>query len=221
MPVEPAASEIYEQLCTQGNNKFIVALKRVRGACDALVTASTTLSYAQVGKMAVQLYGGPRTQSILNNPRHKAYIDARRREQLENKPRPSDSAITLTREKYPSDALDYKTRRYIDDLRQRNNLLELAMRELKIQVLSATEVRPLDISQMISAGPKNDVSMEFKKSPPEPRVEVKRIIKQLLDDLVHKVPGLESYMGKGIRLRTGEWLLPPDQFAVLKSASEK
>lgn len=221
MPIELAASAVYDQLCRQANNKFVLALNRIRGACDALSTANATLSYSQVGKMAVQLYGGPKTQSILNNSRHKAYIDARRREQVGSNPPLSNIKVPEANAKYPSDALDYKTRRYIDDLRQRNNLLELAMRDLKSKLICATEVQPVDIARMITEGSNQGMSMFLETSlSPDHGTEVKRILKQLLVDLSCKVPGLEPYRDKGIRLRTGEWLLPPDQFCLLKLACE-
>ena len=222
MSVEPTASAIYNQLCNEGNNKFVATLNRIRGACDALATANATLSYSQVGKMAVQLFGGPKTQSILNSAKHTSYIAARRREQHGSKLNTSYRTEPQPGAKYPSDDLDYKTRRYIDDLRQRNTTLELAMRELKNHVLTSTAIQPIDITRMINAGPKVEGSMAVETNlAPALGIEEKRILEQLLDDLAHKVPGVESYREKGIRLRTGEWLLPPDRYSLLKSLIER
>jgi len=219
--VEPKSADVYAQLRSEGSAKLIAALERIKGACDALDAANAALSYSQVGKMAIQLYGGPKTQSIMNSPKHKAYIDARRRERLASSTRPASAAAPQTGSTYPATDLDYKTRRFIDDLRQRNTLLESAMRELKQQVLTATELRPLDLAAMISAGPQGDASIAVQQgqSPPLP-AEARDALRQLLDDLVRRVPGVESFKGKGIRLRTGEWLLPPDRFALLKSIAE-
>jgi hypothetical protein len=219
--VDPKAADVYEQFRSEGSAKFIAALERIKGACDALDAANAAVSYSQVGKMAVQLYGGPKTQSIMNSPKHKAYIDARRRERLSSGARPTSAATPQTGGAYPATDLDYKTRRYIDDLRQRNTLLESAMRELKQQVLTSTEMRPLDLAAMISAGPQGDASMAVQQSQsPALPAEAKDALRQLLDDLALRVPGVESFKGKGIRLRTGEWLLPPDRFALLKSIAE-
>lgn len=119
---------------------------------------------------------------------------------------------------YPADGLDYKTRRYIDDLRQRNGLLESAMRELKQQVLTATEARPFELATTIGSGPLDDASMAVQQVlPTQIPLPAKEALRQLLEDLPRRVPGVESFKGKAIRLRTGEWLVPPDQFAPLKT----
>lgn len=218
MPTEPSASDIFDDLCNQANSKFATALNRIRGACDALVTANATISYSQVGKIATQLYGGPKTQSILKNSKHKSYIDARRLEQLVNKPKAKPGIGAKYFVEYPSNDLDYKTRRYIDDLRNRNSMLELAMRELKTHVLAASENCTLDMTQMITAGAQPDASMGIKLNSSNARqAALIETLKELMDDLCNKVPEVESYMGKGIRLRTGEWLLAPDLFSLIKS----
>lgn len=221
MSVEPKAADVYDHLCSEGSAKFIATLARIKGACDAIDAANAALTYSQVGRMAVQLYGGPKTQSIMNSPKHKGYIEARRRERLANGTRTTSAATPQSGGTYPADDLDYKTRRYIDDLRQRNSLLESAMRELKQQILLSTEVRPLDLAAMIGTGPQGDASMSVQQTPsPVLPAEAKNALKQLLDDLTHRVPGVESFKEKGIRLRTGEWLLSPDRFALLKSLAD-
>lgn len=79
--------------------------------------------------MAVEIYSGPKAQSIMNSPKHKSYIDARRRERFETG-LPITIAVKYSMDvKYSTTDLDYKIRRYIDDLRKRNTILELAMRE--------------------------------------------------------------------------------------------
>lgn len=100
-------------------------------------------------------------------------------------------------------------------------MLEAAMRELKLQVLTATEVRPIDLAGMIGAGPQEDSSMVIQQTTlPTLPAEFKETLMQLLDDLTHRVPGVEPFKGIGIRLRTGEWLLSPERFALLKSFAE-
>lgn len=222
MSVEPTSAEIYEQLRRESSPKFVASLEKIKGACDALAAANAPLSYSRVGKMAEQLYGGPKTQSIMNSLKHKCYIDARQRERISGPNRSTAPSGAAPRDAaYPTSDLDYKTRRYIDDLRQRNSMLEAAMRELKLQVLTATEVRPIDLAGMISAGPQEDSSMVIQQttSPTLP-AEFKETLMQLLDDLVHRVPGVEPFKDIGIRLRTGEWLLSPERFALLKSFAE-
>lgn len=74
---------------------------------------------------------------------------------------------------------------------------------------------------MVSAGPKDEATMEIHRNfSLGVAPEQKETLIQLLSDLVNKVPGLELYKEKSIRLRTGEWLLSPDRFALIMSTFE-
>lgn len=83
MEAEPTAVDIFAELRRDAGPKFGVALDRIKAACDNIKAANGAMTYSQVGKVAEHLYGGPKTQSILNNAKHKSYIDARRRENLQ------------------------------------------------------------------------------------------------------------------------------------------
>ncbi|GAB2892809.1 hypothetical protein GCM10027202_21010 [Microvirgula curvata] len=220
MQAEPTADALFASLRDEAGAKFVQALEKIKGACDAIVAANGTLTYSQVGKVAVQLYGGPKVQSILNNAKHKAYIDARKRElSFAWRLGQSEPASKLSDTKrYPADSLDYKTRRYIDDLRQRNSLLEAAMRELKKQVLKATERKPLDLSAMLAAQPSVEGLVAIKKAEEFTVTEdAKEAIRILIEELPKLFPEIEVYQSKALRLRTGEWLLAPAQYAALKA----
>lgn len=218
MGTQPSASELYEEYRRDAGPKFALALDRIKTSCDHILTAKGAMTYSQVGKMAVQLFGGPKTQSILNNEKHKAYIDARRREGMHQSARKGSTNVGnfKSADLYPSDGLDYKTRRYIDDLRQRNSMLEAAMSELKQQILVATEERPLDLERMLQAGPDGDLAMRMipSESTAIPQ-EAKDAIHALTIDLPAKVSEVELFKGKALRLRTGEWLVTPVQYAAL------
>jgi hypothetical protein len=218
MSVEPTSIQLFEEYCAQGSAKFVTALERIKGACDAVAATGGPLNYSQVGKAAVQLYGGPKPQSILNSPKHKAYIDARRQEQIAgSSPSSRKSLMPSGKAAYPTDGLDYKTKRYIDDLRQRNETLEAAMRELKRQVLLATEARPMDLAVMIGSGPETDAAMKIAQvAPPPLSDDARAAIKVILDDLPRTLPGVEVYRERALRLRTGEWLLNPKQYMALR-----
>ncbi len=220
MQAEPTADALFTSFRDEAGAKFVQALEKIKGACDAIVVANGTLTYSQVGKVAVELYGGPKAQSILNNAKHKAYIDARKREQTSawrsGKGEPVSKGSDTIR--YPAEGLDYKTRRYIDDLRQRNSLLEAAMRELKQQVLQATERRPLDLSAMLAAQPSLEGSVTVVKTEiPVITEDAREAIRILIEELPKRLPEIELYQSKAFRLRTGEWLLAPAQYAALKT----
>lgn len=216
MGAQPSAVDLYAEFRNNAGPKFALALDRIKAACDHIEAANGPMTYSQVGKMAVQLFGGPKSQSILNNEKHKAYIEARRREYLHRSIKPSAPNVAKAAVPYPSDGLDYKTRRYIDDLRQRNTMLEAAMSELKRQVLAATEERPLDLDAMLKAGPKEGLAMTMIASQtPTISPEVKAAIHALTVELPAKVAEVELYREKALRLRTGEWLVTPAQYAAL------
>lgn len=212
----PSAVDLYTEFRRDAGPKLSLALERIKSACDHIETAAGSMTYSQVGKMAVQLFGGPKPQSILNNVKHKAYIDARRREYSERSATTSTPNGAKATVPYPSNGLDFKTRRYIDDLRQRNAMLEAAMKTLKQQVLSATDERPLDLEKMLKAGPNEGLMMTIVPSRATAiSQEVKEAIHALTIDLPNKVSAVELYKGKALRLRTGEWLLTPAQYAAL------
>lgn len=218
MDFEKTPDELYDGLRQDAGPKFLLALKRIKDACDAIVAANGVISYSQVGKVAEHMFGGPKVQSILNNAKHKDYIDARKNAVRKTGHTQSGSAKPKAGPVgYPSDGLDYKTRRYIDDLRQRNSLLEAAMRDLKQQILSSTERTPLDLSKMISSGPANDGSLNLvTQQQGHLTDEAKEAIRIVVEDLPKLIPAVESMQGKALRLRTGEWLLSPLHFSALK-----
>lgn len=218
MSVEPLATDIYDLLCKQGSPKFTKSLERVKAACDHIVAAKGPLTYSQVGAVATKLFGGPKAQSIHNNVDHKQYIDARQREYRQQ---PLSGSATGKKEsratEYPSSGLDFKTRRYIDDLRQRNDMLEAAMREFRIQVARATKENPVDVSQLLNTGPDTDGAMAVPQLP-APSVlseSAKAGLRTLLHELPKLVKEVEDFQGKALRLRSGDWLVPPDQYAAL------
>jgi len=223
MSVEPSARDIFESLSLDGSPKFVKALERIKDACDNIETAKGPMTYNQVGAMATKLFGGPKAQSIHNNAEHKRYIDARQRE-YRQAPASDVSGSTEAKAiaKYPAGGLDYKTRRYIDDLRQRNEMLEAAMREFRAQITRSTQENPIDLGQLISAGPAPDGAMILPAPVPATRQNAlspaaAQGLRAILLDLPQIVSEVENFQGKALRLRSGEWLLPPDQYAALKA----
>lgn len=218
MSVEPLAADIYDTLCKQGSPKFVKSLERVKAACDHIIAAKGPLTYSQVGAVATKLFGGPKAQSIHNNADHKRYIDARQREYRQQPlSGPATSKKELRANQYPSSGLDFKTRRYIDDLRQRNDMLEAAMREFRVHIARATKENPVDVSQLLNTGPDADGAMAVPQLPIPPVLSevAKTGLRVLLHELPKLVKEVEDFQGKALRLRSGDWLVPPDQYAVL------
>lgn len=216
MMAQPSAADLFTDFHENSSPKFALALERIKAACDHIEAAKGAMTYSQVGKMAVKLFGGPKAQSILNNQKHKMFIDARRLEYLGTMTRTAPHERNTDQVLYPSDGLDFKTRRYIDDLRQRNAMLEAAMRELKQQVLTATESTPLDLERMLKTGPGKDLAMEIRSTTnSQINPDARDALGSLLADLPVKVAAIELYQGKALRLRTGEWLVNPIQYELL------
>ncbi len=220
MSVEPSAKEVFELLSQGGSPKFVKTLERIRTACDHIEAAKGPMTYSQVGAVATKLFGGPKAQSIHNNPDHKRYIDARHQAYRQQ---PTGNATGHTEAKpslkYPATGLDLKTRRYIDDLRQRNEMLEAAMREFRGQISRATQENPIDLASLIADGPDQAGALAL----PAPLVrqgvpEVALVgLRTLLFELPKLLAEVECFHGKALRLRSGDWLVPPDQYAALVS----
>lgn len=222
MNLEPSSESVYEHLSKDGAPKFIKALDQIKVACDHIETAKGAMTYSQVGAVATKLFGGPKAQSIQNSYKHKQYIDARQQEyRQQHSPKSNQGSQNLRGLiKYPSEGLDYRTRRYIDDLRQRNSMLEAAMREFKTTITMSTMEAPIDFNKMLTGGPDDEGSMslsiipkEFSQLLSEPAKAGLHTLLVLMPTLVSEV---ELFRGKSLRLRSGDWLLPPDQYAALR-----
>jgi hypothetical protein len=189
------------------------------------------MDYASVSRFATKSYGGPAYSSILNNGKLKLYIDLRKGEyersgQTKALAKPADNS---EKPRYPRPDLDARTRLFIDQqwiyieqLENRNRLLEAAQNELTGVLRVHTKVEePLDYAEVISSGP-DGVHLQLDYKPPDPLAsKAKEAIINLLG-LVEKIENLkiEERDGKKMlvceRHSGKETILTPAHFRVLE-----
>jgi hypothetical protein len=77
----PLSSTIFERIVNEARHpKSKGAIERIRNACDYLEQHRIPISVPEVGKLCEG--SGPQAQSIRNNKLFRAYVDARRSEQI-------------------------------------------------------------------------------------------------------------------------------------------
>lgn len=210
MTLYESPTECFDRLTKDSGRKFITALERIKDACDKLENVGADINYSSVGKMAVSLHGGPKPQSILNNAKHKTYIDTRKK-----RDKKSFGALNEVEDAYPASNLDQRTKQYIDRLKQRNNLLENAMQELKQRLKLESTQNPVDVSLLIG----NDVEVNR-------TCELSGAAKDTLLTLLNQLPSIsdeiELYEQCSLRYRTGEWAIPPSIYKeIIKHLTSK
>ena len=202
MPVYEKAEDCFKRLTTDASPKFVKNITNIKDACDKLETAKANITYSAVGKMAISIHGGPKPQSILNNTKHKDYIDCRARES--NKAIVSSKSVSkeLT---YPASDLDQRTRRYIDGLQQRNTLLENTMQELKQRLKIETTKEPVDVAILL--GNQVNLDKDNELSP-----QAKKALLKLINEIPSMTDSVELFQGCSLRYRTGDWVLSPSVY---------
>ena len=158
-PGQDPAHLLYEQLLKDLGPKARRSLERIRSACNTIALARGAMTYSRVAKVAVERFGGPANQTILNNKQLKAYIDARaladrRSNGRSNAPGPaSASGLSRRTEQYPSEGLDAKTMACIDMLRAEVARNEQLILTLQKTLESQTKRSPLSFEEALRLGP--------------------------------------------------------------------
>ena len=230
--IETVAS-YYDRCVKEFAPKARKSLERLKSACDQIQINRGKMDYASVSRVATKSYGGPAYSSILNNGKLKLYIDLRKGEyersgQTKTLTKPGDNS---EKPRYPRPDLDARTRlfidqqwTYIEQLENRNRLLEAAQNELTGARSVHTKVEePLDYAEIISRGPEG-VHLQIDYRPPHPLAsKAKEAITNLLG-LVEKIENLkiEERDGKKMlvceRHSGRETILTPAHFRALEAS---
>jgi len=177
------SSAVYDELIKTVGAKCIKSLNNIKSACDLIEISHGIINYSRVAKVATEHFGGPKAQSIHNNAKLKRYIDSRILEYSNIKNRNTKQV----REKsicknYPSDNLDLRTRKYIDQLHDRLNLVETRYKTLRDWQEKFTKINPIDSKLAIMNGPDHETALKIEYSgDSELLTLIKRCIQRLIE----------------------------------------
>lgn len=158
LPEDPV-HELYSQLQAELGPKARKSLERIRSACNTISLVHGVITYSRVSQVALERFGGPAYQTILNNKLLKSYIDARALAASQNfgranRPnRPTASALTKRIEPYPCEGLDPKTKACIDMLRSEVARNERLIETLQNALGKQTKRAPLSFEKALQLGP--------------------------------------------------------------------
>ncbi|QLA06269.1 hypothetical protein HWQ18_07000 [Enterobacter ludwigii] len=154
------ASDVYDELMSRLNTKGSRTLNNLRMACDLIVAARGIMNFSRVAEMATKQYGGPRKQSVQNNPELKRYIAARMAEYNQSRPTCSrkDSQPGKVLDSWPEEGLSVRTKACIMQLRTRLEMVEKRYSELRLQQEKITKANPVNLSKAIEIG---NINNEF------------------------------------------------------------
>lgn len=158
--IEPETAEkCFERLMRDAKSpKFKTALERVRKACDTIESMGGVLNVNRISEYCVNHFGGPAPSTLHNSNDHKVYIGLRRQE-AEAKQAPVKKS-TPPKSKYPVDGLDQLTKNYIDQLLERNKLLESTNTWQRKVLENKTRAEPLKLGQAITTGPDQGMALQ-------------------------------------------------------------
>ncbi|WP_157639462.1 hypothetical protein [Burkholderia ubonensis] len=201
--LEGTAEQVLEQLMGLVGAKARVSLERIKTACDRIEAMRGLMNYSRVAAVTVELFGGPRAQTIQNNRHLKAYIATRIGEYRRS--RPGDFAPKL-RERvndqaayYPTADLDAKTRLHIDMLRQDNERLRRENKRLA-QLLERESLRqPLSLAEAFGHGPTEELGLDIRL--PSEQHPIPPSLLDALEVVFNKQPPLVQIQRRGQSVR--------------------
>lgn len=223
LPEDPA-NELYIQMHSELGPKARKSLERIRSACNTISLAHGVISYSRVAHVALERFGAPAYQTILNNKHLKRYIDARALAESHStgpanaRGRPTAAAPPRSIEPYPSEGLDPKTRACIDMLRSEVARNERLIETLQNALEERTKRAPLSFEKALQLGPGEAAELQLPSWNAGERMPdgMRRALKSVLVGEIMNLQ-IETRDGKrrlvGTRHGTLEILLSPFQWS--------
>jgi len=182
-----SAQQLYDRLSAGAKGKERISLERLKAICDDIAKSRSVMNYSRVGKLAVLKCGGPRAQSIANNPRLKHYVSARILEyeapQVRRKRQSGSGEVQSTvAPRYPASDLDPRTKVFIDRLHDKIEFLERVQMQLRKLLEESTQANPPSIAKVIGDGPGGNAELRLDLSTSaHPSKEIAWALKQVLE----------------------------------------
>ncbi|QIX18785.1 hypothetical protein [Burkholderia multivorans] len=197
------AEQVLARLMERVGAKARVSLERIKAACDRIEAMRGLMNYSRVAAVTIELFGGPRAQTIQNNQYLKAYIATRIAEYHKTRPTeatrsPKVQAVSTTR-RYPTDDLDSKTKLYLDLLKQDNERLHKENGRLA-QLLEQNSLRhPYSLAEAFGRGPADDLTLDL--LPQHSNALIPKCVLDALAVVLHKQPALVHIQRRGHSVR--------------------
>lgn len=153
--LSPTAEQLFEQLISDSgiSVKLKSTLDMVKKTCDLITDAQGAMTFATISSVGTKHFGGPAYSTIANkNAKARPYIILRIKEYHATKNKPDAQILASEQHIIDINNMDPLTRRMVQDLLQRNQLLQGMMEDLKKRAVLDTRQVAHDTAQAIGMG---------------------------------------------------------------------
>lgn len=151
----PTAEQLFVQLMSDSgiSAKLKSTLNMVKKTCDLITGAQGIMTFSTISSIGTKHFGGPAYSTIANkDAKSRPYILLRIKEYQLSKNKPDVPILASEQRSIDINNMDPPTRRMVQDLIQRNQLLQGMMEDLKKRVVLDTRQVAHDTAQAISMG---------------------------------------------------------------------
>lgn len=153
--LSPTAEQLFLQLISNSgiSAKLKSTLSMVKKTCDLISGTQGVMTFSTISSVGTKHFGGPAYSTIANkNAKVRPYILLRIKEYQFSKNKPDSPILASERCTIDINNMDPPTRRMVQDLIQRNQLLQGMMEDLKKRAILDTRQVAHDTTQTISMG---------------------------------------------------------------------
>lgn len=153
--LSPTAEQLFEQLISDSgiSVKLKSTLNMVKKTCDLITGAQGVMTFATISSVGTKHFGGPAYSTIANkNAKARPYITLRIKEYHATKNKPDAPTLASEQRSININNMDPLTRRMVQDLLQRNQLLQEMMEDLKKRAILDTRQVAYDTARAIGMG---------------------------------------------------------------------
>lgn len=151
--LSPTAEQLFLQLISDGSisAKLKSTLNMVKKTCDLITDAQGAMTFSTISSVGTKNFGGPAYSTIANkNAKARPYILLRIKEYLSSKNKPDSPILASEQCTIDINNMDPPTRRMVQDLIQRNQLLQGIMEDLKKRaILDTRQVDTIRRKQLV------------------------------------------------------------------------
>lgn len=153
--LSPTAEQLFLQLISDSgvSAKLKSTLNMVKKTCDLITGVQGVMTFSTVSSVGTKHFGGPAYSTIANkNAKARPYILLRIKEYQATKNKPGAPILASDQRSIDINNMDPLTRRMVQDLIQRNLLLQGMMEDLKKRTILDTRQVAHDTAQAIGMG---------------------------------------------------------------------
>lgn len=153
--LSPTAEQLFVQLISDSDTsaKLKSTLNMVKKTCNLITAAQGVMTFSTISSVGTKHFGGPAYSTIANkNAKARPYILLRIKEYQATKKSTDTQKLSSEQRSIDINNMDPLTRRMVQDLLQRNQLLQGMMEDLKKRAILDTRQVAHNTAQAIGMG---------------------------------------------------------------------